>query len=140
MLLDADVFISYIGGSDNLTVFSERAVEEILSEKIQARVSGIIYDDVITALRSKMVPLEDVIKFLAGMASIPHVSLPLNPSISVNAMSLYAQFGGSRKLHYFDSFHVATAAQLGLPLVTSDLFIIENGDRFGISVVDLREF
>ena len=140
MLLDADVFISYIGTGDNLSVYSERVIDEVLKGGIEARVSSIIYDDIITALRSKSIPLDDVIRFLAGMASIPHTPLPLDASISVNAMSLYAKYGGSRRLHYFDSYHVASALQLGLPLITSDSFIIEHRDELGVSVHDLREF
>ena len=140
MLLDADVFISYIGEGDNLSVYSERVIEKVLNGRIEAKVSSIIYDDIVTALRSKSIPLEDVIKFLAAMASIPHEPLPLNPSISVNAMSIYAKYGGSRKLHYFDSYHVASALQLGLPLITSDSFIIEHNTELGISVFDLKDF
>ena len=140
MLLDADVFISYIGDGDNLSVYSERVIEKVLNGDIDAKVSSIIYDDIVTALRSKNIPLDEVIRFLAGMASIPHTSLPLDPSISVNAMSLYAKYGGLRSLHYFDSYHVASALQLGVPLITSDMFIIEHSEELGVSVFDLRDF
>lgn len=140
MLLDADVFISYIGEGDNLSVHSEKVIEEVLNGRIGAKVSSIIYDDIVTALRSKSISLEEVIKFLAGMASIPYEPLPLNPSISVNAMNLYNKYGGSRRLHYFDSYHVASALQLGLPLITSDSFIIEHKRELGVSVLDLKNF
>jgi hypothetical protein len=54
-------------------------------------------------------------------------------------MRLYSQYGGSRKLHYFDSFHVATAKQYDLLLVTSDRYVLHNSDKLGVRALDLRE-
>lgn len=137
MLFDADVFLSYIGG-DNLLEFSERAVNQVLDGSVSAYISSIIYDDVVTALRSKEMPLEKVIRVLAAMASIPHIPLPLDPAISINAMRLYMKHGGSRRLHYFDSYHVATAIKNNKPLLTSDKYILENKDQLGINALDIR--
>ncbi len=56
----------------------------------------------------------------------------------MEALKLYRVHGGRRKLHYFDSFHVATAKHYDLPLVTSDKYIVENAETLGIQVVNLK--
>jgi predicted nucleic acid-binding protein len=136
-LFDADVFISYIGG-DDLLEFSEKAVTQVLDGQISAYVSSIIYDDIITALRSKEMPLEKVIRVLAAMVSIPHTPIPLDPATNINAMRLYMKHMGSRRLHYFDSFHVATAIKNNKPLLTSDKYILENQEQLGLKALDLK--
>jgi hypothetical protein len=73
-LLDSNVFLSYIK-DDDLAVYSEKVVEAILGGMLNAYVSSELYDDVVTALRSRGVPLADVKAVLKGIASIPHTSL-----------------------------------------------------------------
>jgi predicted nucleic acid-binding protein len=138
-LLDADVFISYIGG-DRLLPHSERAVESILNRSLEASVSSIIYDDVVTALRSKEMPIPEVIEAVAAMASIPHGVIAVDAATTVNALRIYMTHGGSRRLHYFDSYHVATALRQSLPLITSDKYVITNQAELGIRVMDLRKY
>jgi predicted nucleic acid-binding protein len=109
-----------------------------LEGRLRASVSSALYDDVITALRSKDVPLGDVKAVIRGVAAIPHVSLPVTPAIALAALELYDVHGGSRRLHYFDSYHVATAAHHRLPLITSDKYMIANEGALGIRALDLR--
>lgn len=138
-LLDADVFISYIGG-DRLLPHSERAVESILNGSLEVSVSSIIYDDVVTALRSKEMPIPQVIEVVAAMASIPHSVIAVDAATTVNALRIYTTHGGPRRLHYFDSYHVATALRQRLPLITSDKYIITNQAELGIRAMDLRKY
>jgi len=138
-LLDADVFISYIAG-DQLLPHSEKTVESILNQTLEASVSSIIYDDVVTALRSKEMPIPQVIEMVAAMASIPHTVIPVDAATTVNALRIYMTHGGPRKLHYFDSIHVATALRQNLPLITSDKYIITNQAKLGIRATDLRNY
>lgn len=72
------------------------------------------------------------------MKTIPHQSLPMNVDIAATAMELYHDHGGSRKLHYFDSFHAATARIEKLPLLTSDKYMIDQADKLGIQVLNAR--
>jgi predicted nucleic acid-binding protein len=78
-------------------------------------------------------------KFLSDTKLIPHRSVALTPEIASQALELYSKFGGRRRLHYFDAFHVSTAKAHDLPLHTSDKYIINNPKRLGINVVDVRE-
>lgn len=137
VLLDADVFISYFT-SDNLFKHSTRVIEYIVTGMTIAYVSSEIYDDIVSMLRSNGVPLSKVIEFISEIMKIPHRPLPLNPEIVVQALKYYKEHGGSRKLHYFDSYHVATAKYYKLPLLTSDKYVIEHAEDFGIQVVNLR--
>ncbi len=89
-------------------------------------------------LRSNGVSLDKVIEFISVMSKIPHKPLPLNPEIVVQALKYYVKHGGSRKLHYFDSYHVATAKYYNLPLLTSDKYIIEHAAELEVQVIDLR--
>lgn len=138
-LLDADIFISYIGG-DQLLPHSERVVNRILDGNLEARVSSIIYDDVVTALRSKEMPPPKVIEVIAAMVSIPHQVVPVDAATTVNALRIYMKHGGPRRLHYFDSYHVATALRHDTPLITSDRYILENQAQLGIKANDLRRY
>jgi hypothetical protein len=47
--------------------------------------------------------------------------------------------GGPGRLHYFDSFHVATAKLYKLPLITSDRFILQNSDDLRVVAMELRK-
>lgn len=102
-------------------------------------VSSEVYDDVITALRSQEVPLKTVINFIRDMKAIPHRALPVTLDVALSALGVYREHGGSRRLHYFDSFHVATSQVEGLPLLTSDKYILSHADEFGIQTLDARE-
>ena len=138
-LLDADVFISYVAG-DQLLPHSEKVVNQILDGSLEAHASSIVYDDIVTALRSKEMPLPRVIEVIAAMASIPHTVLPVDAATTINALRIYAKHGGPRRLHYFDSYHIATALRTHTPLITSDRYIIDNQAQLGITAVDLRRY
>jgi len=137
VLLDADVFISYLI-SDNLFEHSVKIIEHIVTGSVTAYVSSEIYDDVISMLRSNGISLSKVIEFISAMSKIPHKPLPLNPQIVIQALEYYVEHGGPRKLHYFDSYHVATAKYHNLPLLTSDKYIINHASELEIQVIDLR--
>ena len=111
----------------------------MLEGRLRASASSALYDDVITALRSKDVPLGEVKATIRGIAAIPHTPLPVTPAIALTTLELYERHGGSRKLHYFDSYHVATATHHRLPLITSDKYIIANEGALGIRALDLRK-
>ena len=136
-LIDSDVFISYIK-ADEMIDHSERVVEAIVNGDLKAHVSSMLFDDVITALRSKGMEIGDVIKVILAIASINHLSLPVTSAIAVNALMVYERHGGKRRLHYFDAFHVATAKIHDLSMITSDRYIIEHQGELGIKAVDLK--
>lgn len=137
-LLDSNVFISYIKG-DELADRAEKVVKLIVDGVLDALTSSVLYDDVISGLRSKGMKLSDIMQVLIAIASIPHTPLPVTPAIAINALTLYMQHGGSRKLHYFDTFHVATARLHELPMITSDAYINEHQTNLGIKSIDLRK-
>ena len=89
-------------------------------------------------LRSNGVSISKVIEFMNAVSKIPHKPLPLNPKIVVQALRYYIEYGGSRKLHYFDTYHAATAKHYNLPLLTSDKYIVTHSNELGIQVMDLR--
>lgn len=136
-LLDADVFISYIKG-DELADHAEKVIKSIVDGRLEAFVSSMLYDDVISGLRSKGMGLRNVIQVLTAMASIPHTSLPVTSPIAISALALYIQHGGQRKIHYFDTFHVATARLHELPIITSDTYINEQQKNLGITAYNLK--
>lgn len=97
-LLDADVFISYISG-DELADHAEKAVKYIVEGALEAFVSSMLYDDVISGLRSKGMDIQEAIQVLTAIASIPHTSLPVTPAIAISALTLIMKHGGPRKIH-----------------------------------------
>jgi len=105
---------------------------------ITAYVSSEIYDDIVSMLRSSGVSLSKVVEFIDAVSRIPHKPLPLNPEIAVQALKYYVEHGGPRRLHYFDSYHVATAKYYNLPLLTSDKYIINHSKELGIQAIYLR--
>jgi len=117
---------------------SARVVEAILGGGLEASVSSMLFDDIITGLRSKGMEISEVVKVILAIASIDPKPLTVTPAITVNALMLYESHGGSRRLHYFDAFHVATAKIHDLPLITSDEYIIERRRELGLKTVDLR--
>lgn len=137
-LLDTDVFISYIRG-DELAEHAENVIESIVEGNLEAFVSSILYDDVTCGLRSKGMEIREVIQVLTAIASIPHTPLPVTPAIVISALTLYMQHGGARKIHYFDTFHVATARLHELPIITSDTYINEQQEKLGVTAFDLRK-
>ncbi len=92
----------------------------------------------IAGLRSQKVPLENVLEFIKDMRAIPHTSIPVTLDVAITAVELYLKHGGSRRLHYFDSFHTATSQLEKLPLFTSDKYILEHASQLGIKAIDAR--
>ncbi len=138
VLVDADVLMSYLI-SDQLSDHSERLMDEADKGHVRLQAASEIYDDIITALRAANTPKESVIEVLVDIRKIPLQILPTTSDVAVDAMMLYSQFGGPRRLHYFDSFHAATAKLYELPLVTSDRFILNNSRLLGMAAMDLRK-
>jgi len=137
LLAEADLFISYLTGDELEPAFS-KIVSDAEEGKVDLVVSSEVYDDVATALRSQGVSSEEAVNFVDDMRKIPHKSLPVTADIAVNALRLYAKQGGPRKLHYFDAFHIATARNHNLSLVTSDIYIIQNAKKMEIVAIDIR--
>ena len=137
VLLDTCVILHYLFG-DELADNAEKIVYSIVNGDLKAYFSSEAYDDAITGLRSKGVNISTIVDILEKWASIPHETLPLTPEIAIDALNMYRKHGGPRKLHYFDSFHVATASLEGVPMLTSDRYILRHADSLGVEVVDLR--
>lgn len=137
LLLDTCVFLHYLFG-DELADHAEHLIRFAVRGEVSLAVSSEAYDDAVTALKSKGVETKTIVDILEKWASIPHETLPVTIEIAIQALKLYGQHGGPRKLHYFDAFHVATAKHYNLPLVTSDKYIIENARQLGVEVIDLK--
>ncbi len=137
-LLDSNVFLSYLK-NDNLADNAESVIQATLDGRLKAHVSSALYDDVITALRSKNIPIVDIKTAIRGIASIPHTPLPINPTIALTALELYETYGGSRRLHYFDSIHVATSIHHKIPILTGDSYIVDNHLSLNVDAVDLKQ-
>jgi len=136
-MADADLFISYLTG-DALEPQFNKAVKMAESGEAELLVCSEVYDDVATALRSQGVGLEEVCRFISDMRAIPHSAVPMSVEIAREALEMYMEHGGPRKLHYFDSFHVATARHSNLPLLTSDQYIIQHALELGMKALDAR--
>ncbi|MBS7249910.1 MAG: PIN domain-containing protein [Candidatus Freyarchaeota archaeon] len=136
-LLDSNVFLSYLKG-DELSAQAEKVVKSSVEGTLEAFVSSMLYDDVISGLRSKGMSLNEVLHVLTAIASIPHTALPVTPTIAISALTLYIKHGGQRKLHYFDAYHVATARIQELSIITSDKYIVEHQKNLGITAIDLK--
>jgi len=139
LLLDTCVFLHYLLG-DELADHAEHLIRLAVRGDISLAVSSEAYDDAITAFRSKGVKEKTLMDVLEKWASIPHETLSVTMEIAIEALKLYRQHGGPRKLHYFDAFHVATAKYYNLPLVTSDEYIIENARQLGVKIIDLKRW
>ncbi len=138
ILVEADFFISYLR-DDELADKCEYILDLSLSGKRSLLASSEVYDDIITAYLSKGHDIEEIKNLISDLRSIPHETVPGTLQIAITALELYAKHRGGRKLHYFDSFHVATSIASGLPLVTSDKYILENSESLGLKTVDLRD-
>ncbi len=136
VLADADLFFFYLRGG-KFEVQAEKVINEASLGHVELKVSSEIYDDIVSAIRPDKLPLEVARSFVSDMKSIPHVALPLSAEIAEEALGLYTSYGGRRKLSYFDSFRVATAARYDLPLLTSDRYIIRHQTSLGIVATDL---
>jgi predicted nucleic acid-binding protein len=137
VLVEADFFISYLR-DDELADRCEYILDLSLSGQRSILASSEIYDDIITAYLSKGYSTKEIQNLLSDLRSIPHQTVPCTLQIAIKAMEVYARHGGSRKLHYFDSFHVSTSIVVGLPLITSDKYILENSNSLGVKTIDLR--
>ena len=138
LLVEADLFISYLT-EDHLEPHFRVAVDASLEGAVELLSSSEVYDDIISALRSQRVPLTTIRGFLADMKTIPHRALPVTLELATSALELYQKHGGSRKLHYFDSFHVATAQMEKTPLLTSDRYILSHANEMRIMAIDARK-
>src|SRR2546427_9193652 len=133
---ETDLFFFFLKGG-RCESQAARIIEQAETEQIELRTSSEIYDDAISAIRAGGGTLSLAQEFVSDMKSIPHSALPMNGGIAEEAMKLYGEFGGRRRLSYFDSFHVATARWSELALLTSDKYILDNAVNLHISVVDL---
>lgn len=137
VLIDADVLFSYLV-ADKLVLQSEKLLSRSNEGLVRLLAASEVYDDIITALRSSGTAVELVIQLLTDLRKIPHEVLPTTLDVALEAAYLYSRHGGSRKLHYFDAFHVATAKQHELPLVTSDRYILRHSSELGITSLNLE--
>jgi len=138
VLVDADVFYSFLV-SDEFSTHAESLFERADKGSIKLLTASEIYDDMICALGSDNKELGAVAELLQDLRKFPHETLPTTLDVASEAVAIYTRFGGPRRLHYFDSFHVATAKLYELPIVTSDRFILRNSDRMEVFALDLRE-
>jgi len=138
LVVDTVLFISYLRG-DELSDRAEIIIDRALNKKTSLLTSSEMYNDLITAYRAGGYKPEEIRNLLLDLRVIPHEVVPTTLNIAILAMDLYSKYGGSRRLHYFDAFHVATALVIGEPLITSDKFILENAKNLGIKTIDLRE-
>lgn len=137
ILIDADLFISYLT-SDELERHFRVLVQRAKDTRVVLWCSSEVYDDIATALITQGIAAEECSKFLSDTKLIPHKSVPMTPEIASKALELYSEFGGRRRLHYFDAFHVSTATIQNMNFYTSDKYVINNSKKLGIKVVDIR--
>jgi predicted nucleic acid-binding protein len=138
LVVDTVLFISYLR-EDELSDKAEEVIDCALAHETSLFTSSEMCDDLITAYQSKGYELNKIRSILLDLRVIPHEIVPMTLETAILAMGLYTQYGGSRKLHYFDSFHVATASKMNLPLITSDNFILENAKNLGIRTFNLKK-
>ncbi|MCS7366118.1 MAG: PIN domain-containing protein [archaeon GB-1867-035] len=138
VLLDTDVIISYLT-QNHLFKHSQKIIDQILTGRIKAYISSEFYDDIITMLRSNQIPLQTVINFIKDIGQIPLIPLPTTQKIAETALKTYEKHKGPRKLHYFDSYHIATAKHHKLPLITSDTYILKNQNKLKIKTINLKQ-
>jgi predicted nucleic acid-binding protein len=137
ILVEADLFISYLT-SDTLERHFNTLVKKARNGDLKLSCSSEVYDDIATAMMSQGIRAAQCSRFLADTKLIPHESIPVTPEIASRALEIYSEFGGRRRLHYFDSFHVSTALVQNLSLYTSDKYIVRNSKRLGVGAVDIR--
>ncbi len=133
---DTDLFFFYLRGGE-FEVQAEKVIKEASAGGVHLKTSSEVYDDAISAIRADGSSLDVAHSFVSDMKSIPHVAMPMSAEIAEDALGLYIEHGGRRKLSYFDSLHVATAKRYVLALLTSDGYIIKHAKHLGVDVVDL---
>jgi len=135
---EADLFISYLTG-DNLEPRFATVVKEAMAGSVELTVSSEVYDDIITAMRSQRIPISLIIEFIHDMKKIPHIPIPVTSDISADAMHIYTEHRGPRRLHYFDAYHIATAKNSSTSLLTSDKYMIRNAKQLSVDVINVRD-
>ncbi len=138
-LADTDLFFFYLRGG-KFELQAEKVIQEASAGSLELRTSSEVYDDAISAIRANGSPLNVAHSFVSDMKSIPHSPLPMSAEVSEDALSMYIKHGGRRRLSYFDSFHVATAKRYVLTLLTSDRYIVDNAQAFGMKTKDLSDW
>jgi len=139
-LVDADFFFSYFG-SDQYTEHAKRLFNKIIQKEITIEVASELFDDLINGYRADGFPLEDICDIIEAIKSTNLKVIPSTPTIVLEAMRWYIKHKGSRKLHYFDSFHVATAIHSNHKnLITTDSYIHKIAEEAKINVIHLRTF
>jgi len=137
-LLDADVLYSYL--SDDVHAdHAEPLLLAIQEGRVRGYASSVLLVDLILAYRSIGVSIDALISAMKELELLPLEYIPLTPSIARYALSVYREHGGPRRLHFFDSFHVATAKSMDLPLITTDRYILSYQRKLGITAIDLDE-
>jgi len=74
---------------------SSSVVSDAIGGRLVAKVSIMLYDDVVTGLRSKGMETSEVLRVILAIASIDHKSLPVTAAIAVNALTHYDRHGGT---------------------------------------------
>jgi predicted nucleic acid-binding protein len=138
-LADTDLFFFYLRGG-RCEVQAEKVINEASAGQISLKTSSEVYDDAISAIRADADSLGVARSFVSDMRSIPHVAMPTSAEVAEDALALYIEHGGRRRLSYFDSFHVACARRYDLTLLTSDGWIIENSKALDLVVKDLARW
>ena len=138
-LADTDLFFFYLRGG-RCEVQAEKVIKQATAGLVSLKTSSEVYDDAISAIRADEDSLDVAHNFVSDMRSIPHVAMPMSAEVAEDAIGLYIEHGGRRRLSYFDSFHVACARRYGLTLLTSDGWIIENRKSLDLSVKDLARW
>jgi predicted nucleic acid-binding protein len=138
-LADTDLFFFYLRGG-RCEVQAEKVIKEASAGRVSLKTSSEVYDDAISAIRADEDSLDVARSFVSDMRSIPHVAMPMSAEVAEDALALYIEHGGRRRLSYFDSFHVACARRYDLALLTSDGWIIENRKALGLAVKDLAHW
>lgn len=136
LVADTDLFFFYLKGG-KYEIEAREIIRRASSGLTEIRASSEVYDDAISALRSDNIALETIHEFISKMKSIPHKALPMSAEVAEDALKMYIEHGGRRKLSYFDSFHVATAKRYSLPLLTSDAYMINHAKELGITAINL---
>ena len=137
VLIDADVIIAYL--ADNaLADHSAILIERANKDQLELIGSPELYMDIITAYKSQGTTDSQILRILEDLAAIKHKCIRSTLDISISALRYYTQYGGPRKLHFFDAFHVATARKYEFPLVTSDKFILQHEKKMKIETIDLE--
>ncbi len=142
LLLDADFFISYLN-DDQLADNVNEIIELSLKQQLNLFVSSEIFNEMILTYRAKTHSLNEIKEILLDLKNFSRMFsyeiLPVDLDIANLAIEYYKKFGGRRKLHYHDSFHVATAKKYEKIFLTSDKFILKNQEELKIHTINLRK-